>query len=492
MSEVYQCFFQISNDHSKATEHVSNLLESIIESLPRLEVYEKLQSDKILQVTLLNIFIDVVDFSVRAIQIFRRETLVRLTHTVVRSFDRDIGAVIARLERHTRAADQTAIATELLGAAEFRKEADRRQHEELKIQCERWLKPSDVKHVHLHQVRARLDGTCDWITSNDVFERWVRPGCLTTQDRLLVISGTHGCGKSVLASSIVARLEKGEQHTLFFAFSSLDGTRQTSENLIRTFLWQLLQETANEESVNIVHHLRLDGQPTISELWEAFGRIASSLAKPAYCIIDGIDECIDYNDTIFTKIMQVLELCPKLRILMLGRPHFVHTHSANSAFAAIEISSAMLNQDIEAFINDEIAKSDLLSLPKFRKNVYKTLKDKSGGMFLWVRLMVDDLRKSSSRFEFSERLQNLPHGLEKAYQLLFLHLTQKLDKFELRLAQNVLAFTSTSYRPLRFDELRCAHALQCRSLEAVAQPIEEYLLYSHPKGYSMLLETWSL
>lgn len=481
MSEVYQCFFQISNDHSKATEHVSNLLESIIESLPRLEVYEKLQSDKILQVTLLNIFIDVVDFSVRAIQIFRRETLVRFTHTVVRSFDRDIGAVIARLERHTRAADQTAIATELLGAAEFRKEADRRQHEELKIQCERWLKPSDVKHVHLHQVRARLDGTCDWITSNDVFERWVRPGCLTTQDRLLVISGTHGCGKSVLASSIVARLEKGEQHTLFFAFSSLDGTRQTSENLIRTLLWQLLQETANKESVNIVHHLRLDGQPTISELWEALGRIASSLAKPAYCIIDGIDECIDYNDTIFTKIMQVLELCPKLRILLFGRPHFVHTHSGNSAFAAIEISSAMLNQDIEAFINDEIAKSDLLSLPKFRKNVYKTLKDKSGGMFLWVRLMVDDLRKSSSRFEFSERLQNLPRGLEKAYQLLFLHLTQKLDKFELRLAQNVLAFTSTSYRPLRFDELRCAHALQCRSLEAVAQPIEEYLLLQPPQ-----------
>ena len=405
----------------------------------------------------------------------------RLTQTVVRSFDRDIGAVISRLERHARIADQTAVATELLEAAEFRKETDRRQLEELKIQCERWLKPSDVRPVHLHQVRARLDGTCDWITSNDVFERWVRPGCLTTQDRLLVVSGTHGCGKSVLASSIVARLEKGEQHTLFFAFSSSDGTRQTSENLIRTLLWQLLQETANEESVNIVHHLRLDGQPTISELWEAFGRIASSLAKPAYCVIDGIDECIDYNHTLSTKIMQLLETCPKLRILLLGRSHVVQTHSGNSAFAAIEITSAMLNQDIEAFINDEIAKSDLLSLPKFRKNVYKTLKDKSDGMFLWVRLMVDDLRKSSSRFEFSERLQNLPRGLEEAYQLHFLHLTQRLDKFELHLSQIVLALTSTSYRPLRFDELRCAHALHCRSLEEVAQPLEDYLLLQPPQ-----------
>lgn len=72
-SDYYSIY--ISNDHSKATEQVSNLLESITESLPRLEVYEKLQSDKILQVALLNIFTDVVDFSVRAIQFFRRGTI---------------------------------------------------------------------------------------------------------------------------------------------------------------------------------------------------------------------------------------------------------------------------------------------------------------------------------------------------------------------------------------------------------------------------------
>lgn len=142
----------------------------------------------------------------------------RLAQSVVRSFDRDIGAVIARLERHARVADQTAVATELLGAAEFRKEARRRQHEELKLQCERWLKPSDVKHVHSNQVRARLDGTCDWITSNNNFARWIEPECSTSQDRFLVISGIHGCGKSVLASSIVARLEKKQTAHLVFRF----------------------------------------------------------------------------------------------------------------------------------------------------------------------------------------------------------------------------------------------------------------------------------
>ena len=184
----------------------------------------------------------------------------------MRSFDRDIGAVIVRLERHARIADQTAVATEILGAAQFRKETDRRQYEELLPQCERWLKPSDVKHIHLHQVQVKLDGTCEWVASNVVFENWIKAESLTTRDRLLVISGSHGCGKSILASSIVARLEKAQQHPLFFAFSSSDGNRKTSESLIRTLLWQLLQQSDKRECVDAANRLRLDGQPSVSEL----------------------------------------------------------------------------------------------------------------------------------------------------------------------------------------------------------------------------------
>ncbi|KAM0805845.1 hypothetical protein BDR22DRAFT_188133 [Usnea florida] len=467
---------QVSNDYSKATEKIFNLLESITESLPRLEIYQKLQSDGILQIALLNIFTDVVDFSVRAIHFFQQGAFVRLTQTVVRSFDRDIGAVIVRLERHARIADQTAVATEILGAAQFRKETDRRQYEELKPQCERWLKPSDVKHIHLHQVQAKLDGTCEWVASNVVFENWIKAESLTTRDRLLVMSGSHGCGKSILASSIIARLEKAQQHPLFFAFSSSDGNRKTSESLIRTLLWQLLQQSDKRECVDAVNRLRLDGQPSVSELWDAFEHIFPLLAKLKYCVIDGVDECIDYNHTLLTRLVQTLGKCPNLRILLLGRSDAIQAHSGSCAFTKIEITPAILSRDTEAFINNEIAKSDILSLPEFRETVYKSLSGKSDGMFLWVRLMVDDLKKSSSKSEISQRLQDLPHGLEMAYQLHFLRISKKLDKFEQRLAQTVLAFTIISCQPMTFVEFRYAYALHCRSLDTVARPLEEYLL----------------
>lgn len=51
----------------------------------------------------------------------------RLAKTVVCSFDQEIGAVITQLERHARVADQTAVATELFQAAEFREAAKQRQ-----------------------------------------------------------------------------------------------------------------------------------------------------------------------------------------------------------------------------------------------------------------------------------------------------------------------------------------------------------------------------
>ena len=399
----------------------------------------------------------------------------------MRSFDQDIGAVIARLERHARAADQTAVATELLVAAVFRKEAERRQQQELKIQCEMWLKPADVKHVHLHQVSVRLDGTCNWIASNGAFRRWAESGLMTVHDRLLVISGTHGCGKSVLASSIVVRLNEDDRYTLFFAFSSSDGSRQNFGDVVKALIWQLLVETKNSESVDIVQRLRLEGRRTFSELWEAFTSIIASLVKPVYCIIDGIDECTDFDRTISRKIVQTLETCTNLRVLLLGRPHVLQAHSHNLDSLKIEITSTMLKQDLEIFINDEIAKSAILSLLELRETVFRILKDKSNGMFLWVRLMVDDLKRSSSKSELRERLQSLPCGLEDAFQIVFWRLSHKLDEYEQLFAQNTLALMTVCCRPLHFSEIRYLHALRCRSLATAAQPLEEYLLLQPPQ-----------
>ena len=144
--------------------------------------------------------------------------------------------MVARLERHAKAADQTALAVELLRAAEYRKQSEMKQQEELRLQCQAWLRPSNVRDIHKRQVTARLDGTCTWINSNENFSKWIDPTFSEIADRLLYISGTHGCGKSILSSFIVSELEVKERLTLFFSFSNMDVNQLSHGNCLRTIL----------------------------------------------------------------------------------------------------------------------------------------------------------------------------------------------------------------------------------------------------------------
>jgi len=65
---------QVSGDHFHTAEQVLRLIQTVSEALPRLEVYEKLGEEPILQLALLEIFTDIVEFSVRAVRYFKRSS----------------------------------------------------------------------------------------------------------------------------------------------------------------------------------------------------------------------------------------------------------------------------------------------------------------------------------------------------------------------------------------------------------------------------------
>lgn len=97
---------------------------------------------------------------------------------------------------------------------------------------------------------------------------WNEPSSISASDRLLCISGTHGCGKTV-ASSIIEDLKSKQLRTLFFYFSGKDASLQNFNGLIRTFLWQLLEDTTDQRSLEIVNTLVPKGPPTVPELLDA-------------------------------------------------------------------------------------------------------------------------------------------------------------------------------------------------------------------------------
>ena len=115
------------------------MIETISGNLPRLEIYLRLQPDPQLDISLLDVFTDVVEFSVRAFQYFGLRSISRsyLVYAVTQisltfrnpgrflrlmrfPFQEQFGAIRDRLRRHSREADENARAIEMSRSAQFR------------------------------------------------------------------------------------------------------------------------------------------------------------------------------------------------------------------------------------------------------------------------------------------------------------------------------------------------------------------------------------
>ena len=325
-----------------------------------------------------------------------------------------------------------------------------------------WLKPSNMRECHDRHIREKLPGTCEWIWSHKIFVDWSNGSTDSpTADRILHISGSPGCGKSILASSIADSMKRRGNRVFFFSFSGTDASRQALDSLVQSLLWQLFKESNSDDSFNVMRDLMSKGPPLMSDLWETLSMIATSMPEPMYWIIDGVDECKDPSTALFEKLVSFLNIHKAIRTILLGRPHAIEP--IGSATYAIKISPNLTKADIDAFIRAQISKSSNLRSSQIRDLAFETLQHGSHGMFLWVKFMVDNLNKPSSKAELVERLHNLPDGLQRAYRHLLKELLDPLDNIDREFARDILSLIIAARRPLKIQEIQYALAVDAWS-----------------------------
>ncbi|OMP85289.1 Vegetative incompatibility protein HET-E-1, partial [Diplodia seriata] len=331
---------------------------------------------------------------------------------------------------------------------------------------------------HDRRLQSKAQGTCEWIQQNQTFLHWRDLPASTTPEKLLLISGTHGCGKSVLASAITEQFENEGRRTLFFYFWSGDTNRQKADQVARSFLAQLLRHDPGDRVSGTVAGLRhVEGQPSSLGLWKTLKSALRIEPIPTFCVLDGIDEASEQKE-ILANLSDLLEEVPNAKCLMLGRPQVFDALppliSERKWF--LTMNSILTQQDIETFITQELGKVGPIQAAGLQQAAFHTLQENSSGMFLWVRLMISDLEKSCSKFELEERLQSVPQSLEEAYRLLFTRLSQRLDVREVRKTQVTLSLIIAARRPLLTEELVYAVALWTRSnSKATSEPLGKFL-----------------
>ncbi|KIW21983.1 uncharacterized protein PV07_12615 [Cladophialophora immunda] len=197
---------------------------------------------------------------------------------IIDSLDKHLNKQLGLVEEH------------LLEVRRENEKQDRRYQNDKQRQCHRAFKTS--MYEQFKDVNPdRVEGTCQWVLSHSQYRKWLT----TTHDDLLWISAHAGCGKSVLAKSLVDNeLRNTDQHTVCYFFFK---DNEEQDNLA-TALCALLHQLFTYQPQLISHAIpawETLGEKLVKEIPELWRMLMAatrdSEANNVTCVLDALDEC---------------------------------------------------------------------------------------------------------------------------------------------------------------------------------------------------------
>jgi hypothetical protein len=320
--------------------------------------------------------------------------------------------------------------------------------------------------------REWIDGTGDWILSEGKFLEWNRPN--DSRPRILSIHGPPGSGKSVLAAHLICTFmnigqdygKRDDPNICVYSFCRHDDERKRDiKTLLRTVIFDLTH--CIKGYAEVVHHFFETGQFNVRDMnsmgfWWRKVLIRqlenSKFTGTIRWVIDGFDESDNSQRQEFLKYvseLQHVKIC--LKIIVVGRyDEVTHTKLRGMGCNSIEINTQTNFADIRTVIRHHVQSSELLSSPGIVAEVTSWLENHAFGLFLWVRLSLEEISRRdlfATDDRIMERLRSLPKTLGDTYDRILSTLKHNLSALDLQLSKEIFKWTINVHRPLSLEEL---------------------------------------
>ncbi|KPM42707.1 hypothetical protein AK830_g3870 [Neonectria ditissima] len=358
------------------------------------------------------------------------------------------------------------------------------------LQQMRVTNPRDILSYINTQKGKRTGKTCEWILKREEFAAW---GGDSENSRLLRLIGPPGIGKTMMSTYLTevikTKVQKTSNRTFaYFFFDDKNQERRTPTTLLRSLIWQLLLQ--NNE---LFRHIQPDFEKhesgrvfedlldNLSALWRMFeAMLRDQRAGEVFILIDALDECdkstrealiISLNN-LFTE---ELESGGKFKFLITSRPELsgIESELLDEIGVSLRVDSSSVNADLSDYINvsvDELARRKRYSAT-LKEEVKQALRGQAGGTFLWVSLMLSEL-KSTPKYEVSRRLQHLPQGLDATYIRI---LDDNIPKERQEDARFLLLAMVGALRPLKDKEMAASFALWKDDTMVQTEDLDDYM-----------------
>ena len=303
-----------------------------------------------------------------------------------------------------------------------------------------------------------LPGTFQWLVLHTAYQRWFQ------QNRygILHIFGKHGCGKTTISIFLAERLRQLGHVVCYFSFNDGDERQKSAGAVYVSYLTQLLSEKPELFKLVLPAYREKDPNTGWSshQVRSLFKSCAvSSLDTRCIFVIDGIDECDSSRGDLLEDCVEMLSTTPSIRFLALSRPEYDIFQRLTTASKLNLDEEKSLTKDIESFIDAGINKllAGRKGLRKLLPEIRSSLIDRADGMFLLVRLLLEELQTvvPASPQNIRLALKSLPKSLGNAYEKMLMRIPINSREW----AKKTLCWVLYASRPLSTSELETALAV---------------------------------
>lgn len=269
-------------------------------------------------------------------------------------------------------------------------------HQEARAEkIRRWLSPADPCTNQKQALGTHHSGSGAWFLESQQYSHWN-----TSQKSSLWLHGSSGCGKTVLTSLIVDRLQQ-EIHScplasarpilLYFFFDFRDDKKQSLEQMAFSLAYQLYGQDMNYQqsldSLSKADH-DCDRKPQTETLLGMILTTLQTTDRNVYLILDAVDECTIPRQNLLAWIKEVAGSAT-------GRIHLLATSRkepdvdkvlgrADVMEQIVSIPKDVVDEDIRAYIIHRVQTDDGFQRWKHREDIQhmirKSLMGMSGGM----------------------------------------------------------------------------------------------------------------
>ncbi|KAJ5160773.1 uncharacterized protein N7482_007777 [Penicillium canariense] len=340
---------------------------------------------------------------------------------------------------------------------------------------------------------TRAEGTCQWALQSPEYLRWWKSRC----NDLLWVSADPGCGKSVLAKSIIDdHLQDSNSGitTCYFFFKD-----NAEQDHLAIALCSILHQLFIQQPSLLQHALpswEKNGEKIrqdIEELWQIF--LTASLAGGSckiICILDALDECreVDQHRLIeklshFHSQRQSSAGNTWLKFFVTSRPYNdiqLGFRAITDAFPQLHLKGEEENDQIHEEIDlvvkmrvKDLAQAARLS-PETQQRLEHQLLQMEHRTYLWLYLAIDDIRTTftKSLWPSKQIIERIPSSVNAAYEKIL----SRVPTGEVTKVRRILQIIVAARRPLTIQEMAMALGIalqpKCRFAAQASAELEYF------------------